>query len=103
MGIKMVVISIKRQDGDGFLFEATTSTRNDDLITRLVRINNERLRARVIVEAARGLASFGPMKQPDKAGVDKISDLGVDGSVDVDYSPDPNGLRTGIRPSPQLA
>ena len=69
----MVVISIKHADGDGFLYETTTDTRNDDLIASLVEIHNERLRAKVIVDGVRGLAMYGPMKEPSKVGIDEVS------------------------------
>ena len=68
----MVVISIKQSDGDGFLYETTTDTRNDDLIASLVEIHNERLRAKVIVDGVRGLATYGPMKEPGKEGIDEV-------------------------------
>lgn len=69
----MVVLSIKNSDGDGFLFETTTNTRNDDLIKSLVEIHNERLRAKVIVDSVRGLALYGPMKEPNQVGIDEVS------------------------------
>ncbi len=69
----MVVISIKQSDGDGFLHETTTDTFNDDLIVSLVTIYNERLRAKVIVDGVRGLALYGPMKEPNQVGIDEVS------------------------------
>jgi hypothetical protein len=68
----MVVISIKYPDGDGFIFETTASCRNDDLITELVTIHNTRLRARVIIDCVRNLASHGPMKKPEEVGIDHV-------------------------------
>lgn len=68
----MVVLSIKYPDGDGFIFETTTATRNDDLIETLVAIHNGRLRARVVIDSVRSLALHGPMKKPDEVGVDYV-------------------------------
>lgn len=68
----MVVISVKGSDGDGFLYETTTDTLNDNLIESLVEIHNERLRAKVIANNVRGLALYGPMKEPTKVGIDEV-------------------------------
>ena len=61
----MVVISIKQSNGEGFLYETTTDTLNDDLIESLVNIHNARLQAQFIADAVRGLAAYGPMKNPE--------------------------------------
>ena len=68
----MVVISIKQSDGDGFLYETTTDCLNDNLIESLVAIHNERLRAKVIADSVRGLALYGPMKEPNQVGIDEV-------------------------------
>jgi hypothetical protein len=68
----MVVISVKQSDGDGFLYETTIDTLNDDLIKSLVDIHNERLRAKVIVDGVRGLAIYGPMKEQNQIGIDEV-------------------------------
>jgi len=68
----MVVLSVKYPDGDGFIFETTTTTKNDDLIDSLVAIHNGRLRARVVIDAVRSLALYGPMKKPDEVGIDYV-------------------------------
>jgi hypothetical protein len=60
----MVVISVKQADGMGFLFETKTSTLNDDLIESLVNVHNARLQAQLVTEAVRGLAAYGPMRDP---------------------------------------
>ena len=62
---QMVVISIKQSNGEGFLYETTTDTLNDDLIESLVNIHNARLQAQFIADAVRGLAAYGPMKNPE--------------------------------------
>jgi len=51
----MVVISIKYQNGDGFLFETTTNTLNDDLIKSLIETHNTRLHARWVLETVQNL------------------------------------------------
>ena len=71
----MVVISMKQANGEGFLFETTTSTLNDNLIESLVNVHNARLQARFVADAVRGLAAYGPMRDP------KDNSIGVDVSV----------------------
>ena len=63
----MVVISIKRSgaDGDGFLYETTTDTSNEQLIESLVTMQNLRLRSKLVVDSVRGLVQYGPMKDPN--------------------------------------
>ena len=68
----MVVIQIKESDGEGFLFETTTSTANDDLIESLVELQNLRLRSKVIADSVRGLAQYGIMKVPTDVGDDEV-------------------------------
>jgi hypothetical protein len=65
----MVVIHVKRSDGDAFLFETTTDTKNDELIESLVQLQNLRLRSKVIVDSVRGLAQYGMMKDPKNSPV----------------------------------
>ena len=64
----MVVFNIKQVNGDGFLYETTTNTQNEDLINSLVSIHNLRLQSSILVDAVKGLALHGPMKHPDQAG-----------------------------------
>mmetsp|Transcript_25718 Transcript_25718/g.52659 ORF Transcript_25718/g.52659 Transcript_25718/m.52659 type:complete len:285 (-) Transcript_25718:93-947(-) len=101
----MVVISIKNADGDGFLFETTTSTRNDDLIASLVEVQNGRLRARVAIDAVRGLAKHGPMKKPEEAGLDEVKGKYMGEALEKGqhYASDPTGVRTGQAPDPKFA
>lgn len=90
---------MKQTDGDGFLFETTSDTKNDDLIKSLVNIHNGRLQAAIIADAVRGLATFGPMNEPDN--------LQIEGNCTVekgpDYKPDPTGVRTGNPPISKMA
>lgn len=96
----MVVISVKNADGDGFLYETTTGTKNDDLIASLVAIQNGRLRARVVVDAVRGLCQHGPMKKPADVGSDEVKEkyLGETVEKGPTYTQDPTGQRNGIAP-----
>jgi hypothetical protein len=100
----MVVISLKLSDGDGFLFETTTSTPNNDLIKSLVDIHNGRLQSSVVIDSVRGLASYGPMKQPSETGIDEVAEKYADKKVDKgpNYKPDPTGIRTGNAPDENL-
>ena len=70
----MVVINVKGSDRDGFLYKTTTEIANDDLIESLVEIHNEQLRAKVIADSVRGLALYGPMKEPTQVGIDEIKE-----------------------------
>ena len=61
----MVLISLKSNNNDGFLYETTTSTKVDDLINELVEIHNARLLACLISDAVKALAMHGVMKRPE--------------------------------------
>mmetsp|Transcript_5464 Transcript_5464/g.8005 ORF Transcript_5464/g.8005 Transcript_5464/m.8005 type:complete len:163 (+) Transcript_5464:2359-2847(+) len=101
----MVVISVKNADGDGFLFETTTDTKNEELIRSLVNIQNDRLRSRLIIDAVRGLAAHGPMKKPQEAGLDEVKETIGGETVEKgpNYAADPTGARTGNAPDAKLA
>lgn len=102
----MVVISLKGSsgDGDGFLFETTTDTPNDELISSLVELQNLRFRSKVIVDSVRGLAQYGPMKKNNP--VSSSSDEEIQRQfqnmrVEKDNykkTEDPTGARTGDPP-----
>jgi len=94
----MVLLSVKQIDGDGFLFETTTDTLNDDLIQSLVNIYNNRLRSIVIVDAVKGLATYGPVKEPST--VERIEVEEKDANIEKgpNYTVDPTGNRTGNAP-----
>lgn len=91
----MVLIHLKSalnsDNNDEFLFETKASTKVDDLIQSIVSIHNTRLRATLIVDAVRGLSTYGLMKQHG-------SDDETPGSI-----VDPSGLRTGNPPDEQMA
>lgn len=100
----MVVIQIKNGDHDTFLYETTCATTNDDLVRQLVKVWNLRIRLAQLAGGMRELAEYGPMKHPEKAGIDDIQEKY--NSVHVDkcefYKPDPTGIRTGNGVGPQL-
>ena len=95
----MVLIHLKSamsssNDGnDEFLYETKSSTKVEDLIESVVSINNARLRSSLIVDSVRGLATYGPMKQPDSTTSEQMN-----GS----HTPDPSGLRTGNPPDEKM-
>ncbi len=101
----MVTLSIKRQDGDGFLYETTCSTSNAALIATLCQISNGRLRVKILAPSLRELAKHGPMKKIEEQGIDEIKEKYEGASLVKNewYSPDPAGLRTGNGPGPQLS
>jgi hypothetical protein len=68
----MVVIQIKQGENDSFLYETTCSTSNDFMIRDIVEVWNLRIRLLQLCGAIRELAKYGPMKQPDKAGLDEV-------------------------------
>lgn len=101
----MVVIHIKNSETDTFLYETTTATKNDDLIRDIVNVWNMRIRLAQLVGGLRELAKYGPMKQPDKAGLDEINERFDNATIakNEHYQADPTGARTGNGPGPQLA
>lgn len=101
----MVVISIKTGNGeDGFLYETTTDSSCDTMIRDLTEVWNLRVRLRQLCGALRDLGDHGPMKPPDKAGLDSIDEDYRDVKIDKNeyYKPDPTGNRTGNGPGPHL-
>ncbi len=100
----MVVIQIKNSDTETFLYETNCDTTNDALLRDLVAIWNLRIRLTQLVGGIRELSKYGPMKPPDKAGLDEINEKYDNQSVNKNefYQPDPTGVRTGNGPGPQL-
>jgi len=101
----MVVIQIKNGDSDGFLYETTCSVTNDALVRDLVKVWNLRIRLGQLSGAVRELARYGPMKHPNKAGLDEINEKYGNETIDKNeyYQPDPTGARTGNGVGPQLS
>jgi hypothetical protein len=101
----MVVIQIKCSDKDSFLYETTCDTSNDAVIRDICSIWNTRLRLAQLVGGIRELAKHGPMKHPEKAGLDVIQEEATGVMVEKNeyYQADPLGARIGNGPGPQLA
>lgn len=68
----MVVFQIKKNDGDGFIYETLCDSLADDTVKEIAEIWNLRLRLGQLCGAIRELALYGPMKPPDKAGLDEV-------------------------------
>lgn len=101
----MVVIQIKTSDQDSFLYETTCDTTNDNLVREIVRVWNLRLRLGQLVGGIREMAKYGPMKHPNKAGLDHIGETYNSETIEKGpyYQPDPTGTRTGNGVGPQLS
>jgi hypothetical protein len=101
----MVVLQIKIGDVDGFLYETACATQNDTLVRELARMWNLRIRLRQLSGGIRELAQHGPMKNPQKAGLDDIQEKYNGESIEKGefYSADPTGMRTGNGVGPQLS
>jgi hypothetical protein len=99
----MVVIHIKRENG-AFLYETSCDNSNDFVIRDLVNVWNMRLRLQQLVGGLREMALYGPMKPPDKAGLDEINEKynGVVIDKNQYYLADPTGVRNGNGVGPQL-
>ena len=101
----MVVIHVKADDNNQFLYETTCDTGNDTLIRELVGVWNKRLQIAALAQAARALAEFGPMKAAGEQGIDDIQSQ-MDGNAPTPggehYRQDPTGQRTGHGVGPQL-
>lgn len=100
----MVVIQIKQSEHDTFLYETTCSATNDQVVREIVEIWNLRLRIAQLTGGLKELAQYGPMKEPEKAGLDKIDEEYKGIAVDRGpyYVSDPTGLRNGNGVGPQL-
>ncbi|GMH59673.1 hypothetical protein TL16_g02880 [Triparma laevis f. inornata] len=101
----MVIISVKKPDGDGFLYETTTTTSNDDLIVQLCEVWNARLRVKILAPSLRELGKHGPMKKIEEQGLDEVKEKYEDANLIKNefYVADPSGLRTGNGPGHELA
>lgn len=100
----MVVIHIKKGDGDGFLYETTCDTSNDTIIREIVNVFNLRLVLVQLVGGLRQLAKYGPMKHPEKQSLDEIDEKYNGTVIDKNeyYEADPSGIRTGNGVGPQM-
>lgn len=101
----MVVIQIKNSEHDTFLYETTCDTSNDSLVRDITKVWNMRVRLIQLVGGLREMAKYGPMKPPDKAGLDGIQEQYNDAIIEKSeyYQADPTGVRTGNGVGPQLS
>lgn len=100
----MVLISLKHSEGDGFLYETTIITPNSDLISSLVTVYNDRLRSKILIEAVRDLANYGPMKNSECTGLALAEKASTEKEYTKDnsYNADPSHARTGDAPEVSL-
>jgi cilia- and flagella-associated protein 298 len=100
----MVVIHVKGDDTNQFLYETTCAASNETVITELVAIWNMRMSIQFVVENIRELAKHGPCKPPDTQGLDEIQEKeeGVVIEKGPNYQADPAGKRTGNGPGAAL-
>ena len=70
----MVFLHVKKSNEtkDEFLFEASVKDSNEDVIRRLVEVNNLRIRLSVLSAAIIDLGKYGQMKDPKEQGIDHI-------------------------------
>eukprot|EP00600_Ochromonadales_sp_CCMP1393_P004995 CAMPEP_0174954854 /NCGR_PEP_ID=MMETSP0004_2-20121128/658_1 /TAXON_ID=420556 /ORGANISM="Ochromonas sp., Strain CCMP1393" /LENGTH=285 /DNA_ID=CAMNT_0016202719 /DNA_START=23 /DNA_END=880 /DNA_ORIENTATION=+ len=101
----MVVIQVKTSDTDSFLYETTCDTSNDAMVREITQVWNLRLRLMQLVGGLREMAKYGPMKEPNKAGLDQVAEQYNNEVIEKNqyYQADPMGVRTGNGPGPQLA
>ena len=99
----MVVIHVKNNEFDTFLYESSCSSSCDIVVRDLVRIWNVRIRLGQLIGSIRDLANHGPMKSSDKIGIDEIQELsGIVIDKSEFYQMDPSGIRNGNGVSPRL-
>jgi len=100
----MVVIHIKGDETNQFLYETTCKASNDVVIAELCALWNMRMKLQFLVENMRAMAKHGPMKPPDQQGIDEIQEKeeGVVIEKGPHYEADPTGMRTGNGPPPAL-
>eukprot|EP00947_MAST-08B_sp_MAST-8B-sp1_P005003 g5003.t1 len=106
-----VLLEIKKSETEKFLFETSCATANADLIDQVARAWNLRLRIEQLCGACDELGKHGPMKPPDKMGIDEIEDQGAEQAMvevkqaerSANYAADPLGHRTGNAPDAKVA
>ena len=70
----MVILHVKRNEGNQFLYETHTSIPIDELTKELVDINNFRLKIDRAAQALEDLASKGPLKPEALRGLTGLDD-----------------------------
>ena len=70
----MVLLHIKKgnESKEEFLFQVSVKDTNEDVIRRLVDVNNLRVRLSVLSAAILDLGKYGQMKDPKEQGIDHI-------------------------------
>lgn len=102
------MIVCKKSDKDQFLYECSTTDKNDDVVRQLTRVWNMRLKLLLLSGAVQELSKHGPCKPEAERGLDDVTDEAaadrgaVAPSRGPNYNPDPAGQRTGEAPSAQL-
>lgn len=101
----MVVFQIKKADGDTFLYETSCEMSSDEAVREMAEIWNMRLRLGQLCGGVREMARYGPMKPPDRAGLDEIAERYHNETIVKGeyYEADPNGARTGNGVGPHLS
>jgi len=103
----MVLFHVKNSADNQFLFEATVKESVDTLVRNMVHIWNTRLKIAQLTYQCERLGEFGPLKRPDRQGIDTIleeagEDFGRTTNKNKFYKPDPMGQRTGNACDPKL-
>jgi hypothetical protein len=100
----MVVIQIKNNDKDSWLYETSIEKDGDFVVKELVNIWNLRIRLRQLSGGLKEMAQYGIMKPTDKIGIDEIQEQnGETIEKGQYYCMDPTGHRTGNGVGPQLS
>lgn len=105
-----VLLEIKQDNTNSFLFTTTCPTPNAELIEQVTQCWNMRLRIEQLCGACDELAKHGPMKPPDAQGIDTVEDMGTEtalveckqGERSGNYAADPLGHRTGNAPAAKV-
>ena len=72
--IQMVILHVKRSEGNQFLYETTTAIQFAELQKELVDINNMRLKIDRACQSMEDLASKGPLKPEALRGLDNLEE-----------------------------
>jgi len=97
----MVVLHVKKNQDQEFLFETTLEQSVTECVKEVVDIHNLRLRIHRLKLEGDELAEFGPMKKPSDASIDEYAQAPVNKTAH--YKQDPTGRRTGNAPDPAVA
>ncbi|KAF0694750.1 Aste57867_14426 [Aphanomyces stellatus] len=96
----MVVINVKLSETEGFLFETSCGTSNDELVRDLVHVHNSRIRLASLTQHVQGLFQYGVAKHPQEHGLDSYASTPI--HKEEFYEEDPLGQRTGNGVCPSL-